>query len=228
MLLVLVVINTTRGRNMILRKMNTNNKGFSLVELMIVVAIIGLLAAIGVPQYAKFQARARQSEAKSALGALYSAEQAFFQEWNCYSSDLRNVGFGVTGVNLRYVTGFSTAAPVNGFSCNAGVPAVNVAGFALSDGADAGAGAVVATATVTMNAARTAISPGTQWSLSNAQAGFARAHVTAQGVLSAVANQFTGVSAGDPKNSITIGSAAETDAWTINNLKTIANQQPRL
>ena len=36
--------------------------GFSLVELMIVVAIIGMLAAVGIPQYAKFQAKARQSE----------------------------------------------------------------------------------------------------------------------------------------------------------------------
>ena len=114
MLIELVVINTTKGRNMILRKMNVNNKGFSLVELMIVVAIIGLLAAIGVPQYAKFQARARQSEAKAALGAIYSASQSFFQEWNCYSSDLRNIGFGVTGTSLRYFTGFaaSTAVPL--------------------------------------------------------------------------------------------------------------------
>ena len=228
MLFELVVIKHYKGRDMVMKKMNTNNKGFSLVELMIVVAIIGLLAAIGVPQYAKFQARARQSEAKAALGALYSAEQAFFQEWNCYSSDLRNVGFGVTGVNLRYVTGFSTAATVNGFGCNAGVPAVNGANFGLSDGADAGAGAVVATATVTMNPARTAISPGTQWALSNAQAGFARTYVTANAALSAAASTFTGVSAGDPKNTINITAAADADAWSINNLKTISNAQPRL
>ncbi len=81
-------------------------KGFSLVELMVVVAIIGILATIAVPQVSKFMAKAKQSEAKSNLSSLYSAEKAFFAEYNGYASRFTIVGFSPEGV-LKYNIGFS-------------------------------------------------------------------------------------------------------------------------
>lgn len=214
----------TKTRTSILKK----NQGFSLVELMIVVAIIGLLAAVGVPQYQKFQARARQSEAKTALGALYSAEAAFFQEWNCYQSDLRNVGFGVSGVNLRYITGVRSAAvgtpdaPVA--ACNAGRPNVNGAGFGTSDGMTA------TPAVANSSAAMTAISPNATWfGYSAAQLGFVRGHIVAYGaVIPAAGNTYIGVAAGDPKNTVNTAAAGDVDAWSINENKLITSQQLRL
>src|SRR6202047_1066174 len=68
-------------------------KGFTLIELMIVVAIIGILAAIAIPNFIKFQARSKQSEAKANLKAIFTAEKAFFQEKNRFSTLTGEVGF---------------------------------------------------------------------------------------------------------------------------------------
>ncbi len=68
-------------------------KGFTLIELMIVVAIIGILAAIAIPNFIKFQARSKQSEAKANLKAMFTAEKAFYQEKDRFSSYVAEVGF---------------------------------------------------------------------------------------------------------------------------------------
>ena len=65
-------------------QMIRNRKGFTLVELMIVVAIIGILAAIAIPNFLQFRLKAKTSEAKSNLGAIRSTEVAYFAEWNFY------------------------------------------------------------------------------------------------------------------------------------------------
>jgi prepilin-type N-terminal cleavage/methylation domain-containing protein len=67
--------------------------GFTLIELMIVVAIIGILAAIAVPNFLKFQGRSRQSEAKANLKAMFTAERAYYQQNNTYSPLINAIGF---------------------------------------------------------------------------------------------------------------------------------------
>lgn len=60
-------------------------RGFTLMELMIVVAIVGLLAAIAIPNFFGMQKRAKMSEAKANLGALWALQEAYYIENETYA-----------------------------------------------------------------------------------------------------------------------------------------------
>lgn len=92
--------------------------GFSLVELMVVVAIIGILAAIAIPSVNKYMAKARQSEAKTNLSSIYTAQKAFNSEYNTYDNRFAAVGYTPEG-SLRYNIGFTggvIAGAANGYN----------------------------------------------------------------------------------------------------------------
>ncbi|MEZ4744246.1 MAG: prepilin-type N-terminal cleavage/methylation domain-containing protein [Bdellovibrionota bacterium] len=72
--------------------------GFSLVELMIVVAIIGVLAALAIPKFASFQAKARMTEAKTNLAHLYTLEEAFYGDNERYET-MAAMGSDLTAAN---------------------------------------------------------------------------------------------------------------------------------
>lgn len=198
-----------------------NQKGFSLVELMIVVAIIGLLAAVGVPQYQKFQARARQGEAKSSLSALYASEASYFGEFNLYSVDLKNIGFGVTGTGLRYVTGFSPTA------CNA---------FTTANGATAEVVAITNTWSHGTNVCTGVGTNKASWGTTAMPAGAAcgvffngTLPATGAGIGQTTCNSdpaspaFQAAARGNPNNTYTAGLTATDDTWTIDQNKKITN-----
>lgn len=87
-----------------------NDSGFTLIELMITIAIIGILAAIAFSSFTSYDCLAKQSEARSNLGAIATSEDAYFCEYDIYGT-LASIGFAVKG-EARY--GYSVQ--VNGLS----------------------------------------------------------------------------------------------------------------
>ncbi len=97
--------------------MNMQNKlhrrlqeGFTLVELMVVVAIIGILATIAIPQYQKFQAKSRQSEARLALNAVYTVMQTFATDNNSYTDCIGRIGYARDGTKFYYAVGMQASS----------------------------------------------------------------------------------------------------------------------
>jgi len=64
--------------------MEMNRKGFTLVEVLIVVIIIGILAAIGIPQFAANIEKAKGGEARAGLGFIQTAEKVHYAENDTY------------------------------------------------------------------------------------------------------------------------------------------------
>ena len=65
-------------------KLHNRRGGFTLIELMIVVAIIGILAAIAIPNFLRFQLRSRAGEGKTNLAAIRTAEEGYMAEFGTY------------------------------------------------------------------------------------------------------------------------------------------------
>ena len=90
-----------------------SNKGFTLIELMIVVAIIGILAAIAIPNFLRFQLKSKSSEGKVNIAAIRTAEEAYLAEFGSYVSaaatpPVANVGTAKTTFENGGTAAFNT------------------------------------------------------------------------------------------------------------------------
>ena len=109
-------------------------RGFTLIELMIVVAIIAFLAVVSVPSFMKFLAKAKRAEAYMNLSSIYAAQKAYFAEHGKYSDVLNGqggIGWKPDGYNgggknekFYYTYGFANGAEgVNYFTGKLETPA---------------------------------------------------------------------------------------------------------
>jgi len=73
-----------------------NHKGFTLIELMIAVAIIGILAAIAIPNYLSYLCKTRQSEADLNISEIFKRQELYIIANDEYSDNLEDLGFGDT------------------------------------------------------------------------------------------------------------------------------------
>lgn len=76
---------------------DSERAGFTLIELMIVVAIIGILATIAIPNFLSYQAKSKQAEAKTNLKGVFTVEMSYFTENNRFAREFTELAWTPVG-----------------------------------------------------------------------------------------------------------------------------------
>lgn len=78
------------------REMYSKSKGFTLIELMIVVAIVGILVGVAYPSYTEFVLKSNRSEAQRELLRIGNLQEQRFTDWHAYTTDMTLLGLGAS------------------------------------------------------------------------------------------------------------------------------------
>ena len=120
-----------------------SNQGFTIVELLIVIVVIGILAALVITAYAGIQAKARNGKRSTDIQALQTQLEGFNSQNGYYPSltDLNSATWRATNMKSLEVNAMvdpsSTCNPVTASNCVATTPAAKVYSYAVSDASSA-------------------------------------------------------------------------------------------
>ncbi len=111
--------------------MMKKNNGFTLIELMIVVAIIGVISAIAFPSYTSYMKKSARADAKVGMSKIADKQERFYLQNNTYTASFAADGLNTSNVSEEGYYGYTIASTdlVNGFV----VTATAVAGESQAD-----------------------------------------------------------------------------------------------
>ena len=97
-----------------------HGRGFTLIELMIVVAIVAILTAIALPSYSRYVMRSRRASGHDILMQIATAQERYYTNFNKYATDLSaDLGFdaaSLTGEGGYYIVSLAPGASANSFT----------------------------------------------------------------------------------------------------------------